>query len=235
MRLPRNAAAFSVSGQVTDMKYINDKPIDFTNDDWKQYTPRERARLEQQEQKQRKQKVRKKRSLPVRIFTALFQALVVVLIAYVLVYTVGQQRTIVGQSMDTTLAGGAVVLINVMSYQVGSPKRGDLVSYRPNGSSNARADIKRVIGLPGDKIQIKDGQVYIDDQVYLEDGNYPAITNPGIAKDPIELDEGEYFLLGDNRNNSEDSRNTEIGLVSSSMIEGKVWFVLSPASHRRFI
>lgn len=51
MRLPRNAAAFSVSGQVTDMKYINDKPIDFTNDDWKQYTPRERARLEQQEQK----------------------------------------------------------------------------------------------------------------------------------------------------------------------------------------
>ena len=137
--------------------------------------------------------------------------------------------------MDTTLAGGDVVLINVMSYQVGSPKRGDLVSYRPNGSSNARADIKRVIGLPGDKIQIKDGQVYIDDQVYLEDGNYPAITNPGIAKDPIELDEGEYFLLGDNRNNSEDSRNTEIGLVSSSMIEGKVWFVLSPASHRRFI
>ena len=206
MRLPRNAAAFSVSGQVTDMKYINDKPIDFTNDDWKQYTPRERARLEQQEQK-----------------------------AYVLVYTVGQQRTIVGQSMDTTLSGGDVVLINVMSYQVGSPKRGDLVSYRPNGSSNARADIKRVIGVPGDKIQIKDGQVYIDDQVYLEDGNYPAITNPGIAKEPIELDEGEYFLLGDNRNNSEDSRNTEIGLVSSSMIEGKVWFVLSPASHRRFI
>ncbi len=151
MRLPRNAAAFSVSGQVTDMKYINDKPIDFTNDDWKQYTPRERARLEQQEQKQRKQKVRKKRSLPVRIFTALFQALVVVLIAYVLVYTVGQQRTIVGQSMDTTLAGGDVVLINVMSYQVGSPKRGDLVSYRPNGSSNARADIKRVIGLPGSR------------------------------------------------------------------------------------
>ena len=213
MRLPRNAAAFSVSGQVTDMKYINDKPIDFTNDDWKQYTPRERARLEQQEQKKRKQKVRKKRPLPVRIFTALFQALVVVLIAYVLVYTVGQQRTIVGQSMDTTLSGGDVVLINVMSYQVGSPKRGDLVSYRPNGSSNARADIKRVIGVPGDKIQIKDGQVYIDDQVYLEDGNYPAITNPGIAKEPIELDEGEYFLLGDNRNNSEDS----------------------PASHRRFI
>jgi len=235
MRLPRNAAAFSVSGQVTDMKYINDKPIDFTNDDWKQYTPRERARLEQQEQKKRKQKVRKKRPLPVRIFTALFQALVVVLIAYVLVYTVGQQRTIVGQSMDTTLAGGDVVLINVMSYQIGSPKRGDLVSYRPNGSSNARADIKRVIGVPGDKIQIKDGQVYIDVQVYLEDGNYPAITNPGIAKEPIELDEGEYFLLGDNRNNSEDSRNTEIGLVSSSMIEGKVWFVLSPASHRRFI
>lgn len=233
----RTWKAAGKNGREEHMKYVTDKPIDFTNDDWKQYTPRERARIEEQEKQKRgkrRRRVRRK-SLPRRIFETLFQILVVVLVAYVLVFTLGQQRTVVGQSMDTTLSGGDVVLINVMSYQIGSPKRGSIISYKPNGSSNARSDIKRVVGVPGDTIQIKDGQVYIDDQVYLEDGNYPAITSPGIAKDPITLKEGEYFVLGDNRNNSEDSRNTEIGIVTSDMIEGKVWFVLSPAKHRGFI
>lgn len=218
------------------MKYVSDKPIDFTNDDWKQYTPRERARIEEQQRQQNRHRtLYRKKSLPRRIFETLFQALVVVLIAYVLVYTFGQQRTIVGQSMDTTLSGGDTVLINIVSYQIGNPRRGDIISYKPNGSVNARSDIKRVIGVPGDTIQIKDGQIYIDDQVYLEDGNYPAITSPGSAKEPVSLNEGEYFVLGDNRNNSEDSRNPEIGIVTSSMIEGKVWFVLKPRQHRGFI
>jgi len=215
------------------MKYVSDKPIDFTNDDWKQYTPRERARIEEQERQQKKHPRRyRRKSLPRKIFETLFQIVVVVLTAYVLVYTFGQQRTVVGQSMDTTLSGGDTVLINIMSYQFGSPGRGDIISFKPNGSVNARADIKRVIGVPGDKVQIKDGQIYIDDQVYLEDGNSPTITSPGSAKSPVSLDEGEYFVLGDNRNNSEDSRNPEIGIVTSAMIEGKVWFVLNPREHR---
>ena len=219
------------------MKYVSDKPIDFTNDDWKQYTPRERARLEQQEKQKKKKHVHvvRRKSLPRRILETLFQIVVVVLVAYVLGYSFGQQRIVVGQSMDTTLSGGDVVLIDVMSTQIGSPKRRSIISYKPNGSANARSDIKRIIGMPGDTIQIRDGQVYIDDQVYLEDGNYPAITRAGIAKDPISLGDGEYVVLGDNRNNSEDSRNTEIGIVTSDMIEGKVWFVLSPANHRGFI
>ena len=69
----------------------------------------------------------------------------------------------------------------------------------------------------------------------LEGKDYPAITNPGMAEQPVRLKEGEYFVLGDNRNNSEDSRNAEIGIVSSEMIEGKVWFVLAPAEHRGFL
>ena len=209
------------------------EPIDFTNEDWKSHTPRERARLEAlRRQEELKQSRRKKKSLPRVIFEWVFLVVVAALFAYVLVYTFGQQRTNVGQSMDPTLAGGDVVLINILAYQAGDPKQGDLISYKPNGSANARSDIKRVIATPGQTIQIIDGMIYINDKVYLEGANYPAITSPGIAQDPIKLGEGEFFVLGDNRNNSEDSRNAEIGVVTNEMIEGKAWFVLSPAEHR---
>lgn len=178
---------------------------------------------------------RKKRSVIRNILLWTFEILVVILFAYVIVYYFGQSRTNVGQSMDVTLSGGDTVLLNVLSYQLGSPKRGDVVSFKPNGSTTGRSNIKRVIGLPGETIQIKDGMIYIDGEVYLEKKSYPAITNPGMAADEIVLGDKEYFVLGDNRNNSEDSRFADIGLVKSDHIEGKVWFVLSPSQHRGFL
>lgn len=218
------------------MKYVNDRPIDFTNEDWMSHTPRERARIEALEKKEEeKRKRNRKKSLPRLIFEWIFLIIIAALFGYVSVYTFGQQRTNIGQSMDPTLSGGDVCLVNILAYQVSSPKVGDLVSYKPNGSSSARSDIKRVIAIPGQTIQIKDGLIYINDQVYLEGKDYPAITRAGLAEDPIKLGDGEYFVLGDNRNNSEDSRNPEIGLVTSEMMEGKVWFVLSPSEHRGFI
>ena len=217
------------------MRYVNDKPIDFTNEDWKTHTPRERARIEALARKEEEKQRRKRKSLPRILFEWAFLLLIAVLFGYVSVYTFGQQRTNIGQSMDPTLAGGDVCLVNILSYQIGTPKVGDIVSYRPNGSSSARPDIKRVIAVPGQKIQIKDGMIYINDQVYLEGKDYPAITRAGLAENPIKLGEGEYFVLGDNRNNSEDSRNPEIGIVKSEMLEGRVWLVLSPAEHRGFM
>ncbi len=218
------------------MRYVNEKPIDFTNEDWQSHTPRERARIEALERKEEmKRRKARKKSFPRLMFEWTFLIVIAILFGYVSVYTFGQQRTNIGQSMDPTLTGGDVCLVNILAYQVGSPEAGDLISYKPNGSSSARSDIKRVIGVPGQKIQIKDGMVYINDQVYLEGKDYPAMTRAGLAESPITLKEGEYFVLGDNRNNSEDSRNPEIGVVTSEMMEGKVWFVLSPAEHRGFI
>ncbi len=218
------------------MRYVNNKPIDFTNEDWQTHTPRERARIEALERKEEQKRQRKRtKSIPRLMFEWAFLIIIAILFGYVSVYTFGQQRTNIGQSMDPTLAGGDVCLVNILAYQVGSPKAGDIISYKPNGSSSGRSDIKRVIGIPGQTVQIKDGMVYINDQVYLEGKDYPAITKAGLAKDPIKLGDGEYFVLGDNRNNSEDSRNPEIGIVTSEMMEGKVWFVLSPAEHRGFI
>lgn len=137
--------------------------------------------------------------------------------------------------MDVTLSGGDTVLLDALSYQFGAPKRGDIIAFKPNGSETSHSSIKRVIGLPGETVQIKDGMIYIDGSVYLEQTNYPAITNPGMAADEITLGKGEYFVLGDNRNNSEDSRFADVGLVHEDYIEGKVWFVLSPAEHRRVL
>ena len=161
--------------------------------------------------------------------------MLVIMFAYVAVYFFGQTRTNVGQSMDVTISGGDTVLLNVMAYKLNGPSRGDVIAFRTGGSSDSQSNIKRVIGLPGETVQIKDGMIYIDGAVYLEQKNYPAITNPGLASEPVHLGEQEYFVLGDNRNNSEDSRFAEIGPVTSDRIEGKVWYVISPSEHRGFV
>jgi len=164
-----------------------------------------------------------------------FQILLMIMFAYMTVYFFGQSRTNVGQSMETTLNGGDVVLINVMAYQMGGPKRDDVISFKPNGNNSSRSSIKRVIGLPGETIQIVDGMISINGTTYIEKKNYPVMSNPGMAAEPIKLGDTQYFVLGDNRNNSEDSRFADIGLVSADMIEGKVWFILSPSDRRGFL
>lgn len=196
-------------------------------------TPRERRRLEESRQMAMMEK--KRRSIPLAVFSWTFQILLVIMFAYVMVYFFGQSRTNVGQSMDMTLAGGDTVLINTMAYQIGGPKRGDIISFKPNGSVSSHSSIRRVIGLPGETIQIIDGLIYIDGQVYLEQKNYPPITNPGMAASPITMEDDEYFVLGDNRNNSDDSRFADMGMVSSDSIEGKVWYIVSPKAHRGFV
>ncbi|MFQ6804467.1 MAG: signal peptidase I [Lachnospiraceae bacterium] len=146
------------------------------------------------------------------------------------VITVGFGKTTVMQegSMDPTLAAGDVVLINRAAYKIGEPKRGDIIAYRVSEEENASTHIKRIIGLPGETISIQDGQILIDGETYQEKKNFPAIQNPGLAETEITLDKDEYFVLGDNRNNSEDSRFAGVGNIRRENIIGKLWFVASP-------
>ena len=100
---------------------------------------------------------KEKRTLREKISSVLlwiFEIAVVILFAFVLVYFFGQVRTNIGSSMELTLADGDRVLLDRLSYSVGSPKRNDIIAFKPNGSSTSHTHIKRVIGLPGETIQI---------------------------------------------------------------------------------
>ena len=119
------------------------------------------------------------------------------------------------------------VLMDSAWYRLSSPKRGDIIAFRTSEDKKASIHIKRVIALPGETVQIKDGQILINGEVYNEKDEFPAITNAGLASEPITVGKGQYFVLGDNRNNSEDSRHNGMGLVDSDRIVGKLWFTIS--------
>lgn len=103
--------------------------------------------------------------------------------------------------------------------------------FRPNGNENAHASIKRIVGLPGETIQLKDNAVYINGEKLKEDFQTTEIRDAGIAGEELVLGGDEYFVLGDNRAASEDSREADIGTVKRSEIEGKAWFVMLPTQH----
>ena len=95
--------------------------------------------------------------------------------------------------------------------------------------------IKRIIGLPGETVEIKDGEILINGEKIEEDYKTTKIDDPGIVEEPITLGGDEFFVLGDDRQNSEDSRMADIGNVKRTEIEGKVWFVIAPKDHFGFV
>ena len=150
---------------------------------------------------------------------------------------VGFGKTTVMQegSMDPTLNAGDTLLINRTAYRFSSPKRGDIIVFKLSDDQKASTHIKRIVGLPGETIQIKEGQILIDGEIYQEKQGFPMIQNAGMADRKITLKKDEYFVLGDNRNNSEDSRFVDMGNIKEKNIIGKLWFVISPKDRFGFI
>ena len=160
------------------------------------------------------------------ILSTLFYCGVAVFLAFVLVFSVGMKISMVGVSMEPALYNGQEVLVNRFIYKITSPKRGDVIAFLPNGNQNSHYYLKRIVGLPGESIQIIDGYVYINGGRLPED-EYDKMADYGIAENEIQLGSDEYFVLGDNRNMSEDSRSGNIGAVKKDTIAGKAWFHLS--------
>ncbi len=155
------------------------------------------------------------------------EIIIVLLVAFVLVYCAGMRVTVVGNSMESTISDGSQILVNRFVYNIKSPKSGDVIVFLPNGNEKSHYYVKRVIGVPGDKVQIKNGLLYVNGELYdMEDTD--TIKNAGVAEEEITVGEDEYFVLGDNRNSSEDSRYANIGNIKKEYIKGKAWFVVRP-------
>ena len=157
-----------------------------------------------------------------------FEIVVTLVLAAMVGIMLFQTVTMQESSMEPTIEVGDRFFINRVVYKFSSPKRGDLIVFRTNASDDAALHIRRVIGLPGETIQISGGRILIDGEAYKEGKDFPMISNPGLASSSITLESGEYFVLGDNRNNSEDSRYADIGMIKKRYIAGKIWFTCAP-------
>ncbi|MDE7258208.1 MAG: signal peptidase I [Lachnospiraceae bacterium] len=158
------------------------------------------------------------------IFEVIVGGMIAVFLAFVIVFSVGMRTSVIGDSMEPILSNGQEILMNRVIYRLSSPKRGDVVVFLPNGNQNSHYYVKRVVGLPGETIQIREGNVYINGVLLEEDEEFSKMIDAGIAQNELELATDEFFVLGDNRNSSEDSRSGNIGAVKKDTIIGKAWF-----------
>ncbi|MBQ2745666.1 MAG: signal peptidase I [Lachnospiraceae bacterium] len=133
-----------------------------------------------------------------------------------------------GNSMSPTLNNAENVLINKFSYELGEPERFDVIVFKNDDGGES---IKRIIGLPGEEIKIEDSKIYIrneEGEKVLEDIYFEGKYEPGYVDEYMEIPMGEYFVMGDSRNVSEDSRFEYVGNIRKEDIVGKVWMIYSP-------
>ena len=153
-------------------------------------------------------------------------AVVIALAAY-LVYCFGSKVQVTGNSMSPVLNSGDVVLMDRLAYDLGNPKRYDVAVFYED-LMDQDYNLKRIIGLPGEIIQIKDNKVYVNGSPLEAEPELQTASIAGIAEYPIELEENEYFFLGDNRESSEDSRFAGIGNIRRDQLVGRVWLRFQP-------
>ncbi len=154
------------------------------------------------------------------LFREIVETLLLTVVIFVLVNTFTGRFRIDGSSMEPNLHDGEYVIVNRAVYHLHPPQRGDIIVFQRDGT---REFIKRVIGLPGDTVEIRDGRVYVNG-VALDE---PYIAQaPAYTMEPRTIGPNEYFVLGDNRNNSSDSHNW--GQVAFNTIDGKAWVTYWP-------
>ena len=150
--------------------------------------------------------------------------------AYLIVTYVGQRTQVSGSSMETTLSDGDHLIVDKISYRFEAPERFGIIVF-PFQYDTDTYYIKRIIGMPGETVQIDEsGNIYIDGEVLEENYGREVIQSPGRAIDPILLGDDEYFVMGDNRNNSSDSRDPSVGNIHRRDIIGRAFVRIWPTS-----
>lgn len=134
-----------------------------------------------------------------------------------------EKARVYGHSMEPVLKDGQTVLVDKLAYRLGEPERFDVIVFRDR-REEGRYYMKRIVGLPGETVQIADGRVTIDGVLLEEPSEREEIRDARRASELVVLGQAEYFVLGDNRNGSSDSRDSDIGNVSAEQIIGRVVF-----------
>lgn len=154
---------------------------------------------------------------------------IVLVITFLIITFVGQRTHVSGDSMKNTLHHGDQLIVDKITYRFRDPVRFDIIVFPYQYEENTFY-IKRIIGLPGETVQIADGEIYINGEVLKESYGREVIQDPGTAAEPVQLGEDEYFVLGDNRNASSDSREPSVGLIHRKDIVGRAWIRIWPLS-----
>ena len=158
----------------------------------------------------------------------LLYLLVIVLLTWVIVTFVGQRTKVDGHSMEPTLSDGDNLIVDKLSYRFRDPERYDIIVFPYQHAENTYY-IKRIIGMPGETVQIRDGYVYIDGKRLTSDiYGKEKIKDPQTAAEPVTLGDDEYFVMGDNRNHSMDSRDPGVGVLTRKDLIGRAWVRIYP-------
>ena len=163
------------------------------------------------------------------ILSFLLYVAVVVGVTFLIIHYVGQRTYVSGSSMENTLSDGDNLIVDKITYRFSDPKRYDIIVFPYQYEDNTYF-IKRIIGLPGETVQIVDGTIYIDGEALQESYGREVMRSSGMAADPITLGDDEYFVLGDNRNDSTDSRDPSVGKIKRKQIIGRAWVRIWPLS-----
>lgn len=151
----------------------------------------------------------------------------IVVLTYVVITFVGQRTQVSGESMMPTLEDGDNLIVDKITYRFTDPERYDIIVF-PYQYEEDTYYIKRIVGLPGETIQIIDGVLYVNGEDIGENYGAEMMSAAGIAIEPIVLGDDEYFVLGDNRNNSSDSRDVSVGVINGEDIIGRAWVRIWP-------
>ena len=182
-----------------------------------------------QEQKSTKNPDQAEQTSPAHEILSLLLYIVIVFgICFLIITFVGQRSRVSGSSMEPTLSDGDNLIVDKISYRLHDPERFDIIIFPYQYEENTYY-IKRIIGLPGETVYINDaGEIYINGTLLKENYGLETIQNPGLASEPITLGDDEYFVMGDNRNNSTDSRFASVGAIKRQDIIGKAWVRIYP-------
>ena len=147
---------------------------------------------------------------------------------YLLIHFVGQRTQVLGSSMEPKLSSEDNLIVDKITYRFHEPERYDIIVFPYRYEENTFY-IKRIIGLPGETVKIdEEGNILIDGEVLQENYGKEVIKSPGRAYEEIQLADDEYFVMGDNRNNSTDSRDPSVGNITREEIIGRAWLRIWP-------